>query len=96
MKRIMLGVAIPLALTLTACGGAVGDAEPRELAFTCDDAYALLEAFGTVEATLARLQSPGSNDVPALADSDSMWDMYTPRQQTVVVNSLHAAARGTC
>ncbi|MDI9900428.1 hypothetical protein QM716_11235 [Rhodococcus sp. IEGM 1409] len=96
MKRIVLGIAIPFVLMLSACGADVGDAESHELAFTCDDAYAFLEVFGTVEATLARLQSPGWNDVPELMDSASAWAAFTPRQQTAVVNSLHAAARGEC
>ena len=96
MKRIVLGIAVTFVLTLSACGAEVGAPEPRELAFTCDDAYALLEAFGTVEATLARLQSPGWNDVPELVDPVSAWAVFTPQQQTAAVNSLHAAARGEC
>lgn len=96
MKRIMLGIAIPFVLMLTSCGGDGGDAEPHELAFTCDDAHAYLEVFGTVEAALARLQSPGWNDVPELVGSASAWATFTPQQQTAIVNSLHAASRGEC
>lgn len=96
MKRIMIAIATPFVLMLTSCGGDVGDAEPHELAFTCDDAHAYLEVFGTVEAALARLQSPGWNDVPELVGSASAWAAFTPQQQTAIVHSLHAASRGEC
>ena len=88
----MLGIAIPFVLMLTSCGGDEGRRETYELAFTCGDAHAYLEAFGTVEATLARLQSPGWSYVPELVDSASAWAAFTPQQQTAIVNSLHVAS----